>query len=743
MRNMVTFTDNHRQANSFIKELYIGGTWSEKFAENHSDITVKMILYLARNDDAPTGPFISIGLNADFDGVDSIEHGFMIANNMSTSPIKMDSFGIFEGVDCYVVVDWNTPWNLPVELTDLADGEICFGAEIDMAAATNINNSPTIKTYVESLNYKTLPANLPDVSFTREVPSNMPIRLDTQTYHVSDSTEIMNAINHATADTRVVIELDGDILLSSTLEFNSSTNNIKINGNDHKIYEYHDPISCQASQHESDGYYHVPYTSSVITGNEMFMDSDGNQVHLRRTKSFSGCLVSGSQKIVPSEPIDFSLIDFSDDDPDNPIFVSFRVSYMRFKTKVFSFENGEVRLDFGDLDIVQINAFNFLSALYPYTHFYFENCKYNDDDECGVIIKSDTLLVPECYDELCKCNLQWLIMNQHSGSKVEINNTQFVGGLDASIKNFGILFVDNCHFSNINGEGIDTYCYAKITNSSFNDIMGCGVRQEFLSNPNYLEYMEVENCVFRNIGHYGTNTFAIWNTSKAYIANNEFVDTNYGAIRVGHDIMPSGRCLNTLPCNSLVIGNYIHYTEEWIEKRQTHGFGDSGDIYIACFNSSAIICYNKIFNCGGIQMNSAIYADEGAFNMKIFCNYIYGTENYYDIFARDIVQSPNECPTDPEVRAVVSTNNYIGYNYYDGVSKVQENTGVENPNCVFINNVNIKNGERNYSNHVNSIVNYESGSAITTLTAKAAQIVLNIARNASWGLNIDSEFNIF
>ena len=142
MPTNIVFIDNNRQANVFLKEIYIGSKWPG-LADGD-----EMVLWQANSGNHPNDYLVGIGLRSSVDPVTGVVDGFLMIHNGSSGPIKMDTFGIFKGVDCYIVADWETAWTLPVSQTGQINGEIDFGAKVYMNLATDINNSPTIKKYV-------------------------------------------------------------------------------------------------------------------------------------------------------------------------------------------------------------------------------------------------------------------------------------------------------------------------------------------------------------------------------------------------------------------------------------------------------------------------------------------------------------------------------------------------------------------------------------------------------------------
>ncbi len=681
MPTNVTFTDNNRMANSFVKELYIGSKW-----EGYGNDNDKMILDLARDSSfQPTGSLISLGLESTYNGTTGMADGFLVVNNDTSGPIKFDPKGKFQGVDCYMVVDWSA-FSLPASQTDLIDGAICFWAEIDMEKATNINNSPTIKKYLyEQRMLNLAPEDVPPCHFNRQDWTSVTTGITIDVYNEVGLASAISSNSSVTVNLKADIALQGSGITNYSqggdIKELISLNNkqVIINGEGHKVFDFSHPITGATLQ---SGRYVVPFNQAV-TGKEAFMTPNGEMLTLSKSNIFKArgwAIVDENEKrygLLLPPFLSYLQTKFHSD-----LFVCFRISYLRFMYRVTSINEGVVYFTVTDPnDHETINPD--MRALSQYTDFFLVN--YDDGNDC-IVIKNGYLYFPTYHPSISLCDALFVIRAK-GGSHVEINNILVIGGTDNSIRidQDTDIHITNCDVTNIAAGGISNYGNLFIDSCTLHDILNCAVRTDMVRNqiPNHSPYMEVTDCIFRDIGHYGTNMAAVWNTGKAYIANNEFINTNYCAVKVGSNGTYTGKEWR----RSLIEHNLIHHTPEWINKRLQLGLQDSGDIYVICNNEKAIIRFNRIINCGGLGKNNAIYLDYWAYNVQIYGNVITGTENYYDIDCRNCsiedydstILSPGEHPT---------TNIYIGYNVCDGYVRIQENTAnlLINTGCEFTNN---------------------------------------------------------
>ena len=709
------FFDNSSLANSFMQELFIG------FILNPND--GELFLKEARYDDLHNCFSIIISLDNGNDWIDVFTYESNYGNEIPPNPIKLEGQGIYKGVYCYAVVNWNA-----INDPSLADnyGFVQFNETIINEAAKNLDNSPTIKQFIyehalDNLSGEAVAHN----KFLRECV-NLP-NVSIVPIQVSSFGELENAINQ----NNVVINLTEDIVVDNDPDNNSLYNqttynnqfiesliyltnkNLVINGNGHKIYEVGNFFSTSLNNQR----YEAQFIEAV-TGNEAFMTSDGTILPLARSKMYKAdewvecgtSLPNNKYRFGLKLPDELKINLYNLENGNSNLFVCYRLSFHRYIHKVTIITSDALYFEIDKNENDDTKNSYFTDTLTTSPDFFLINYKGNSDGG-GVVIKNGVLSYPQMYGpQICQCKATFLFWFREN-CNIVLNDINFIGGLEYAVRNDGVLHLNNCHFTNQVGGGVLNHFRVIVDRCYFNNIFSFGVRFDHLhgiysQNP----YMEVTNSTFRNIAHYGTNTYAIRSTGKAYIGGNEFIDTNYGAIFAGH---VNSRTWDYLHSIHLIEHNYIHYTPEWIEKRKTFGLQDSGDIYVSVNNIMAVVRLNTIIGTGGIggtspyRKNNAIYVDDGAYNVKVYGNVISGTENYYDIDSRDVSNDRgynrltpnnhdannvvyNDNHTDPNNpdRAYVdlSKDNLIAFNVCDGLVRMQENLTLNETGCRFINN---------------------------------------------------------
>lgn len=701
------FTDGNNHANSFVKELYIGANW-KSYNPNE-----KLRLFLARNQTYPTGTsLITLVFDSSFNPQTGIvEHGFITTNN-SEGVIKLDSVGDMLGVDCYILVDWEEPWILATQTGCNFNGEIDFYAEIDVTAATNLDNSPTIKEHLLNLAL----SRRMDYNLINELDARIGLNIAPQpqwedftiinTFFAYNHSDLENALKAENDNSNTLVHIMTDIPLRKEL---SISKNVKIDGHGHKLFEYK---NCSDTPVVISGMNTLPFIGP-LSPNSGFTAPDGSFLELKRSRSFRSDSFTAHNSDAQIYRIVCSALSNYVHETDN-VFINVRISYIRGIYKVLSFTGDTITFEITDLNT---NDTDTLINFTPHADFFLSN--YDDgSSEDGVLVKNNKLFFPMRFASLHHCIIDAIFPITANSLKVDIANLTVIGGTNCCIRNYATLRLTNCELTNPIGKGIINDGCAFIENNNFHDIKEHGI----ISDRYYqygIPYMHLVRNLFRNIACYGSNKYGVFSNGKAYIGYNEFVDNNYGSVYIG---IPSDT--TNEGCINMVEHNYIHFSPEWINKRKYLGLQDSGAIYLGLNQEKAIVRFNRIYNVGGpdeacyqgaehgdTRKNIGIYADDGTYNAAIYGNIIQGTENYYDIDCR--AETLDADKTRPE-GCEISTNNFVCFNFCDGFVRIQHNLNRHDHGCIIKGNIVGRRARRGGvdKNTINLVRDYISGEAI-------------------------------
>lgn len=678
------FTDGKNYSNTFVKELYIPNDIFEMLEDGHH-----LILYQARNTDA-TVPLINIVDRESFNNTTNTFNNYFSSNDYNADIIELKGAGIFTGRKCYLVADWEMTWTLCKAEGMVNNHEIIFQADIIKETATHLKLSPTIATNFkpELPSYEEPP--LSSSSFIRET-----FAYGNGTYAVVENVDseasLLNALNQ---HTNVVINLTNDIKLSNKIVINGK--NVIINGNDHKIYEYHNEIT---SPSVTKGCRTAEYAGTVNI-NTAFNTPDGKTLLLTKSPIFqSEGWGNEHTRVRFSAP---NIIP----DTDN-VFVSYGIWFVRRSNQISSWSNGYLTAEIPNSSgtLIEETIYNLGRSFFTHKPYYYL-VNYGEVSD-SIIIKNGKIFFPSAYPSIAQCILGHLIEIK-GNSKVEFNNVRLNGGLDSVIDNdsTSTLRMNFCKISNKTGAGITSIGKLYVSNCHFKDILGTAISITYdvsrRNTPTYAPYGDIVDNIFTNIGTYGSNVSAITSNGKAYIANNKIIDANYNAISLGTIALNSNYTnIENIrikeACNNLVEHNIILNTQDWIRKRKRLGLQDNGAIYIIANNKQAIIRYNTIIGTGGAlheagNYSRGIFCDDGAYNMVIYGNVVAHTERSYgknfDIDSRDIPNTSRIIAPDE----ISCANNFICNNVCDGWLKMQEHNStiageMGETGCNFNNNI--------------------------------------------------------
>lgn len=671
-----TFTDGSIYANVLVRELYIP-----------SDIigsgNPKLAIFQVRNNQHVDGELLTI---VDMDSYNSdinLFASYFLASDFSKDIVTLHGIGCYAGKKCYAVLNWPAAWDFFSERGMVRDGEVLVKARVKKYEATQLRFSPTIAAFLEQGGGSDIleSVNLPNgCEFEREI-----FVLNDSTNYVQcyarNEDELNAAINN---NSHVVVNLQNDITLSSIIKI-SSQKNVIINGCGHKIFEYYNP-----------------YTSSNVVGGRRVADSnglivqspmgfntvDGKMLTLEKSAVMKAVNWDSQNSLRIPAGITKDILD---------VFACYSLWYSRCREKINEWESdGTLRFCLSEKD-KESELYIMGQGVYtPHPYFFLSNYDSGSTPE-GVLVKNNKVKFPMQYSGVAVIKNDG-IFTIDEGGKLEIHDLEMIGGKIYAVDNKGYLKLDNCKISNKIGGGILSTGRLFVNKCRFYDILSYAIKTEYKENIS--QYVEVTNCIFSRIGWYGSNVFAIESIIKGYIANNEFVDVNYGAIRVGNlnNGMTEEKRLANL---NLVEYNTIRYTDQWKFLRKKLALQDGGAIYVATNNNRAIIRYNKILGAGGVDYNEygmsrGIFCDDGAFNMSIYCNIIADTEwntfEHFDIDSRDCPNPKREIPAG----SFTNSNNQICYNLITGCLRMAEHCSTRREpittsnNCRFEKNVIIR-----------------------------------------------------
>jgi len=684
-----TFTDGSRYGNVLVRELFIP-------AEIVSQDSPRLAVLQVRDATHPSGTLITVVDMNSYNTDLNLFTRYFYSHDITSEVITLNGIGGYSGKTIYMVINWNRAWEYFSRDGLISAGEVIIKANIKEYEASHLRFSPTIAAFLEQgggaeiLNAVNLPTVEP---FVRE----QFILDDSDNYvqcNVSNASELGNAIS---SNSHVIINLTNDITISNTIKINQHKNVI-INGNGHKIFEY---SKVYTSSVISGGRRIAPGDGIRVTSPMGFNTPDGTTLTLERSqmmKAVNWETIPGVD-IDSENPDDVSRNIFIPDniaiDTDN-VYLCVSAWYRRFRVHIESWaSNGKLNCSFNN----ELSDENTVKCLVkaqnrntPSPYFFLSNYDSGGTPE-GILIKNDTVKFPAIYNSVAEIT-QPYIFDIKPYAKAVFNNLKLIGGRQYVIQNHGELRLDNCEVTNKIGGGIYSMGMLFVNNCYFHDILQKGIQAQ-ITNARVM-YLEVTNSTFKDISWFGSNDFAVDCQSKGYIANNEFIDTNYGAISVG--IMETEDELQRNTCLNLVEHNTIRYTSNWKTKRKKLALQDGGSIYVATNNKQAIIRFNKITDAGGPDydtygMSRGIFCDDGAYNLAIYGNIVANTEwntwDHFDIDTRDCVDPDRKMPEG----AITNVNNVVCYNICNGCLRMEEHCSTKSGpmpsanNCRFEKNI--------------------------------------------------------
>lgn len=187
--------------------------------------------------------------------------------------------------------------------------------------------------------------------------------------------------------------------------------------------------------------------------------------------------------------------------------------------------------------------------------------------------------------------------------------------------------IENCHFEYVNESLVrlkKTNNFVYKNNSSRNCSYGA------LFSDVDCENTIVKDNSFYRMGGSWTNCSCITCLGKNFaVLNNKFEDIGYISISAGYHSKQGIQMVT----KGVIEGNEICLGQEYYDHCEKYSLVDGGAIYLSTLSEEIIVRYNCIHNYRGIFSNRAIYLDDGAMNVKIYGNVIWGVTNAHSILS--------------------------------------------------------------------------------------------------------------
>lgn len=273
----------------------------------------------------------------------------------------------------------------------------------------------------------------------------------------------------------------------------------------------------------------------------------------------------------------------------------------------------------------------------------------------------------------------------HPQSLIYLANSSFQSGF----------YVHDCTFSSLKSQAMNASntCNIQLSNNKLKYLYDQGFDIDNSCSDIYITYNEFSYCGL-DLDIDGCVRCAGRNY---YIGYNTFQNFGYSAIKLGN-----------YHCNNDVQGskgvaeyNNIYYTDDYVEAKHEYTMMDSGAIYLFTQNEKAIVRYNRICNYTGMNGNTGIYLDDGAYNVIIYGNVVLNIHNDRNIYSRRSAIEENASSS--KTVTTSNTGNVILYNIVDGPCMFVANE--TNSNCY--QGYNVVLNDNNASDWANVIENFD------------------------------------
>ena len=670
--SLFAITDNKKNANAFIKELYLVDLDMSKD-------------YILRNVNRGTHTSENIIWSLPIAVKDSepLEVPYFIYGTRNLESDDIIEFNIGEGKG-YALVNWEAiPFGVETSFNALINKEICSKLKYNPAIASYLAEKKSVENFTESsyedkileYNSKKYIPNIAATDYTDgfkceingqsdfddlaqslktalETNDKVIVAINEGVYKFNENHVYLNDLNYANKD--VCITGIGDVkLIGATKEY--SIEEGAIIGNRYKVSTN---TAFTHSTTFTDGKTLIPISTSDYINDTGVIQMDS---------LFD--IVDEEQKICKGKcPLDITKAEEECGD----LYIQIYTWFKTYIYKITKIENGEIYFIADGLSYDDGHSSYNINLDYGYGKKYpryrILNLNYNN----GLIsIENGYIFIPCSYKKVFECqNGNFITLNRCNFSSFEITGIKFIGnGEKDGVKR--LINFSECNISKLAlihhnlflGIKSNTVIYVNDTDNvsvylnDFSHIYGYGIISNNLS---------ANTQIFKNnfylLDEMSNNYFAVnCEGTDYYVAHNKFVNFTYGAVSVGQHY----KSQKQLKSNGIVEFNLIYCTSDYIDRVSQHGLMDAGAIYTFTQNDEAIIRYNVVININGIHSYRGIFCDDGTKNAKIYGNIIGNIHTGYCIDLRR-VSAADAYVSD------ANEGNFIAYNFLLGSYKFEK-----------------------------------------------------------------------
>ena len=697
------FTVGSCHANIFVKELYISGDiWPLLEGPDQ-----KLMIYQTRNESHTSGPNVLI---AEYNPNSTTPYAnSFVAYDVQADVIVLSGRGCFAGMNCYMVVDWDSAWQLFEEDGLINSGEVILQAVIIQEAASNLALSPTIASYLEKNPQMPAPAtrftsiqqgivsetitepNLPVSTATSAQTEN--ILVNSQDSLASLQSSVDSAISGGKKCINVIFGGGTYFFSEGLLSFTSgSFTDVELNliGNGSTLIG---SSLLLASPNYKDGYFVFDGVSGTDVYKAVLTDHSGNFV-----SDFYGPihempklveLTTNANANNDVEDANVWKTDLNGATPAKmripntigPALTAFYASnssnlyvqiFLDYFSQVFRVTactdkyiitkpSEMVDAKYDSIEVNKRNTYSSSRVLNPCFRL------INYPGENGVAYISGGKLYSRLQD-VRLCNVRNFLTLNRSFKTLNISGFRFKGNSSGvidealiNITNFtgGWINISDCEFKNTRSLAVSVINSSDvlIRQNKFSHYYKGGVSCKVSTNVHVLSNEFADG----NLRHYNNGAITCQNTG-AHIALNKLTNYGYQGIGVGQW---HGSSASLIGEKTIVECNELYMTPDYRNKLLCVPLLDGGAIYTWTKNHKTIIRYNFISGHSGAMDNRGIFCDDGTYNVWLYGNLVINTKNSYAIDLRKVNNLLTAC----------NSNNCILFNIFDGYYRFE---GTEN-----------------------------------------------------------------